>query len=195
MKKAAIFDLNGVFIVSSYLSDRFKDDFGIENDRFLPALKEIMDAVRRPGAEDLYSYWKPYFDEWDIEISEGEFLDYWFSAEKENEEMTTLARDLKERGVKLFILSNNFKERAAYYDENFSFLNELFENVYYSWQTGFVKPDEQAYRLILEENHFAPEEVIYFDDSQKNIDLAKSLGIEGYLFTSAEDARKKIFKN
>ncbi len=192
MFKAVIFDLNGVFIQSPYLSDRFKNDFGVENEEFIPALKEIMDKVRLPNAGNCYGHWKPYLDKWNIELSEDEFYKYWFEAEKEVPEMIELAKELKGKGVKLFILSNNFVERAKYYKKNFPFLDEIFDRVYYSWQTGFRKPEKEAYLNILKENNLDPEDCFYFDDSQKNIEVAKSLGITGAIFESPKNTKEKL---
>ncbi len=192
MKKAAIFDLNGVFIVSPKLSDRFGEAYGIESERFLPALSEVMAKVRMPGADHVYSYWKPYLEQWGIPMSMQEFVDFWFSSEQENTQMVALARELKAKGVRLFILSNNLRERSAYYDKYFPFLKELFEKEYYSWQTGFIKPDPRCYELVLTENNLNPEDVIYFDDSAKNVASAQTLGIESHVFEGVEDTRAKV---
>ena len=151
-----------------------------------------MAQVRMPGARDIYSYWQKYFTQWNVPMSEGEFIDFWFNAEKENTEMVTLARDLKAKGMRLFILSNNLRERSAYYDKHFPFLKELFEKEYYSWQTGFVKPDPRCFETILKENDLKAEDCIYFDDSEKNVAAAQALGIESHIFASAEDTRDKI---
>lgn len=181
MIKAIIFDLNGVFIVSPKLSERMEADFNVPIEEFLEALKQNMDKVRRPGAIDM-GLWQPYFDKWGLNFSEQEFYDYWFSEEKENKKLVDLAKKLKAKDIKLFILSNNFQRRAEYYDKTFPFLNEVFDKIYYSWQTGFVKPDIRALNNILEDNNLSPKSIIYFDDSEKNIDLAKSLGIEAHIF-------------
>lgn len=182
MKKTIIFDLNGVFIISPRLSDRFEKDFGVKIEDFLPALSGIMDQVRKPNAVNIYSLWKPYLKRWNISLTEAEFLDYWFNAEKENKELVDLARKLKEKGYKLVIMSNNFCERAKYYAKNFKFLDEIFEKVYYSWQTGFVKPDIRAFQLIFSDLNLKPSECLYFDDSEKNVVMANSLGIEAYIY-------------
>jgi HAD superfamily hydrolase (TIGR01509 family) len=152
-----------------------------------------MAKVRMPNAASLYSYWEPHLREWKVAMTEQEFMDFWFNAEKENSEMVALAHELKEKGVRLFILSNNLRERAAYYAEHFPFLNDLFEKVYYSWQTGFVKPDVRYFELVLNENNLKPEECIFFDDSEKNVAVAQSLGIESHLFSTPEETRSLIF--
>ena len=42
MMKGIIFDLNGVFIQSHKLSDRFKEEFGVQTEVFLSALNDVM---------------------------------------------------------------------------------------------------------------------------------------------------------
>lgn len=192
MTKAIIFDLNGVFIKSPKLSNRFNNEFGVPIEEFLVALKEIMAKIRMPNSGDAFLYWKPYLEKWGIDLTEENFFDFWFGAEKENSEMTTLAKELKNKDIKIFILSNNFAERAAYYEQNFLFLKEIADKIYYSWQTGFVKPDENAYKLILSENNLKPEECFYFDDSEENIKVANALGIKSFIFKDTESVRKFI---
>ena len=194
MIKAIIFDLNGIFIQSSRLSDRFEGKFGVPSSNFLPALKEILSKARMPNAGDSFSYWKPYLDKWGTNLTREEFFDFWFSAEKDVPEIIDLVKEIKEGGVKIFILSNNFAERANYYRDNFSFIREIPEKIYYSWQTGFVKPNPQAYRKILEENDLQPEECLYFDDSQEHADTANSLGIKSFRFAGIYNL-KEIFKS
>jgi len=192
MIKTIIFDLNGVFIQSPKLSERFGEQFGVPENDFLPALKDIMTKIRLPNANDAFLYWQPYLQKWGVNLSKEEFFDFWFNAEKEAPEITALTRELKIKGLKIFILSNNFIERAAYYDKNFPFLREVADKIYYSWQTGFIKPSPEAYKIILRENNLKPEECIYFDDVKENIDIATSLGIKSFLFEGVAKTREVI---
>ncbi|MCX6713970.1 MAG: HAD family phosphatase [Candidatus Vogelbacteria bacterium] len=192
MIKAVIFDLNGVFVQSPRLSDRYAREFGVPTADFLPALKEVMGKVRRPGAGDSFLYWQPYLEKWGVKFNREEFFKHWFEAEGGNLEMIELAKKLKARGLKLFILSNNFAERSEYYKQNFKFLDELFDKIYYSWQTGFVKSDDRAYKLVLEENNLQPEECLFFDDSESNIEIAKSLGMKAFIFEGKEKTQEII---
>ncbi len=194
MIKAIIFDLNGVFIVSRRLSDRFDEDFGVPKDQFMNALNEIMSKVRLPNAGEAYDYWKPYLNEWKVNLESEEFYDYWFNAESENKELVNVAKDLKSRGLKLIILSNNLRERTGYYYQKFPQLFKLFDKTYFSWQTGFIKPDKRGFNLLLSENNLKPEECIYFDDSQNNVEFAKSLGFESYLYDGVAGVAATINK-
>ena len=176
MIKAIIFDLNGVFIKSQKLSDRFEKDFGISSEEFMPALKEIMSHTYKPSQPEAFVFWKPYFVKWNVNFSQEQFYDYWFGAEKPDQNMIELAKDLKAKGFKIFILSNNLQQRSEYYAQYFQDLIGIFDKVYYSWQTGFIKPDPKAFELIMQENYLEPEEC-------------------SYLFKDAEDTSRKIDKN
>ena len=193
MLKAAIFDLNWIFITIPRLNDRFASDFKIPEEVFMPVLKEIMAKVRRPNADKAFSYWQPALAEWGIQFTEEEFWNYWFGAEKESTEMIKLAGHLKEKGLKVLILSNNFKERAGFYG-HYPFLNKVVDKIYYSWQTGYVKPDPRAWQHLLEDNDLKPEECVYFDDQDVNLEAARSLGIPAHLFVDV-NLTKEILWN
>ena len=74
-----------------------------------------MDKVRRPNAGKAFDYWQPVLKEWGVNLSEKEFWDYWFKGEIQSDKMIAFAKELRGKGIKVFILSNNFKERAEYY--------------------------------------------------------------------------------
>ena len=152
MIKAIIFDLNGIFLQSEKLSDRFEKDFNIPNSVFLPVLKDIMENVRKPNANPSFTYWEPVFKEWGVNLNEEEFWDYWFKAEVQSDKMIKYASFLKSKNIKVFILSNNFKERATFYG-HYPWMHDNIDKAYFSWQTGFVKPDERAWTLVLNENN------------------------------------------
>ncbi len=193
MVKAAIFDLNGIFLQSPLLSTRIEKDFGVPVADFVLKLQEVMSKVRQPSAAPAFTYWQPVLLGWGITISEKEFWDYWFKAEKPSWEMIDFARDLREKGIKVFILSNNFRERSEYYEE-YGWIHDAVDKVYFSWKTGFVKPDPEAWKLILTENNLLPEECVYFDDQKKNVDVAEKLGMHSFAFTD-EVHLKKIINN
>jgi putative hydrolase of the HAD superfamily len=188
MIKAIIFDLNGVFIQSPKLSDRFKKKFNVAVEDFLLALKDIMAETRKPNARDAFVYWKPYLEKWSVRLSKNEFFDFWFSEEKENLDLIELVKKLNKNKIRLFILSNNFAERSGYYKKEFDFLN-IFDKIYYSWQTGFIKPNPEAFINLLLENKLKPQDCIYFDNSEENIEVAESLGIKSFIYGGVDSVK------
>ena len=109
-----------------------------------------------------------------------------------NAELIELVAELKKKGIKIFVLSNADVELAAQQMKKYPFINELADKFYYSGQSGFIKPDPRAYKVVLEENNLKPEECIYFDDGESRVAAAQALGIESHLFVGVEDVRKKI---
>ncbi|SRR5258708_5694241 len=193
MIKAAIFDLNGIFVQSQKLSERVERDFKIPASVFLSELFRIISQGRHPGANPAFTYWKSVLEKWKVNLSEKEFWAYWFRGEIPSEKMITFAKSLRGKGIKVFILSNNFKERSEYYS-HYPWIHEAVDQIYFSWQTGFIKPDPRAWQQILEENNLKPDECIYFDDQEKNLKAAENLGIKSFMFTNEEDLEKTVNK-
>jgi putative hydrolase of the HAD superfamily len=194
MIKAVIFDLNGIFIQSSDLSEseRFKKDFNVSAQDFFPKLESVLEKIRQPNSGGSFQYWKPILKEWKVNLSEREFWDYMFGVEKVSETMVSFARELKNKGMKVFILSNTLKEAALYYREHYPWMDEAIDKLYFSFQTGFKKPDKRAWENILSDNNLKPEECIYFDDQEKHLQGCQSVGIKSFLFTNEKDLQNKI---
>lgn len=54
-----------------------------------------------------------------------------------------------------------------------------FDKLYCSYEIGVCKPSEEFFKKILNAEGVKPEEVIFVDDSKKNIAAAEALGIKG----------------
>ncbi|EKD53445.1 MAG: hypothetical protein ACD_61C00042G0008 [uncultured bacterium] len=187
--KAVIFDLNGVFLKSESFSKRLAEKTGKDADAIYEVMKPILKEVRNPERRG-EEVWTPLLDLLGMPLPE--FFDFYFSGETIDEEMLKFAGDLKNRGLRIFILSNNFRERTGYYRKNFPQLFEVADKVYFSWETGFVKPDPEAYKNLLEENGLQGEECVYIDDSEENLEVAKELKIRGIKYESGEQIKETI---
>jgi HAD superfamily hydrolase (TIGR01509 family) len=189
MLKAVFFDLNGVLVTSEHLSSRFEAVYGVPSAMFVAALKTVMAVARKPDSPSVYSLFAPFFTEWQLTITESDFLQFWFSGEHVNVEALSCVAELRKRGVAVFVVSNNFRERTEYYRQYFDEVFAHVSNAYFSWETGFVKPSKEALQYVLEENNLNPVEVVYFDDSAPNVEVAKSLGVDGQLWVDLQTAK------
>lgn len=186
MIRAVVFDLNGVFLKSRFLTDRLKEDFEIPIDESIKVLKECMSIVRLDSKVKVYTFWKPLLDKYRVEMDEEKFLKYWFSGESIVYELIDLCKELREKGFKVYILSNNFEERTQYYRDKFPEIFKNVDNAFFSWETGNIKSNIDTYRELLDWMKVKGKEVLYFDDSEDNITLAKKVGIKGYVFEDKE---------
>jgi HAD superfamily hydrolase (TIGR01509 family) len=195
MTKAVIFDLNGVFLQSRYLTDRLLEDYEIPIEESLDVLKKSMSVVRLDPSVSVYSFWKPLLEKYNTEMCEEKFLEYWFSGESLVRNLIELSKELRNDGIGVYILSNNFKERTEYYRKNFP---EIFDNVdeaFFSWEIGNIKSEIDTYNKVLEKIGLESIEVVYFDDSKENIDLAKKVGINACVYKGLDRAKEIIENN
>lgn len=89
---------------------------------------------------------------------------------------------LKEKGYKLYYLSNWSKYSYEYQKPLFDQLIEKFDGGLFSWECHMSKPDLSIYNLLLNKYDLLPEESLFFDDKEDNITYAKVCGINAILF-------------
>lgn len=91
-----------------------------------------------------------------------------------------------------FLLSNinpiHYGYIMDYLKREFGFESNdhLFEKTYYSHLIGIRKPDTAIFEMVLNENGLKPEETLFIDDIQANLDQAKALGIQTYLMKAPD---------
>jgi FMN phosphatase YigB (HAD superfamily) len=87
-----------------------------------------------------------------------------------------LIRLKNNNNIKLGLLSVHAKEWIEYCEEKFDF-HSFFDATSYSYENSLCKPDKEAYLDILNKLDAYPEESLFIDDSLKNIEAAKGLGM------------------
>ena len=55
-----------------------------------------------------------------------------------------------------------------------------------------AKPEPAIYRYVLDKLGTAPEETLFLDDRQVNVDAARALGIKGLVFTNVDRLRADL---
>jgi putative hydrolase of the HAD superfamily len=84
---------------------------------------------------------------------------------------------------RIFLFSNtniiHYESFSASFKEAFGLeLNSCFSKAYYSHEMGLRKPDAAGYLAILDEQQLDPAETIFIDDTLKNTEAAKELGLQ-----------------
>ena len=91
-------------------------------------------------------------------------------------------RSLKEKGYRIYILSNYGEKPFADSKERMPFLQHT-DGQLISYEIREVKPSAAIYRAICERFSINPGEAVFIDDSASNIAGAKDFGFHTVLFT------------
>ena len=100
---------------------------------------------------------------------------------------------LKKAGYQVLVLSNFSDKVRRENGDALDFL-EYVDGGILSYKDGVIKPDPAIYSLLLERYGLKPEECVFLDDMQPNLDAAARFGIHTILFRSYEEAQEELKK-
>lgn len=192
MIKAILFDADGVLINAELFSKVLEREYGISTEVTTPFYNGPFQACLT-GDADLKEIIKPYLEKWGWKKSVDEFLMEWFKAEHViNEELVDYIQQLRNKGVKCYLTTNQEKYRAEYMLEQMGF-NNSFDKVYASAHLGHKKPELRFYEKVLEDiGDVDKDEVLFWDDSPSKVAGAKEFCIHAEIYTSFKDFKIKM---
>ena len=90
------------------------------------------------------------------------------------EESVDILKKLKDQNYDCYVLSNWSAQTFAGMTDDYPFL-KLFDGLLISGEDKLMKPDSAIYELAKNRFNLNPEETVFIDDKQKNIEAAKGL--------------------
>lgn len=114
-----------------------------------------------------------------------------FEALDPNPDMIDLIREVRRRGFRAALLTNNVREWEPTWRSMLP-VDELFETVVDSAFVGLRKPDPRIYQLTLGRVGLEPENCIFIDDMEINCEAAAELGIHAVHFRETAQARREV---
>lgn len=100
-------------------------------------------------------------------------------------------RLLKRRGYKIYLLSNLNKEAYEYIKEN-TFLFKEVDGYIVSFKEHMIKPNQEIYACLCNRYRLNPNECIFIDDLDKNVEAAKQYGMQGIVFNEIKQVEKEL---
>ena len=98
---------------------------------------------------------------------------------------------LRRRGIRTYVLSNNNPASMKYIRRMFTAdgktMDDYFDAVFLSYELHELKPSEAIFRKMIAAGGMRPEETLFIDDGQKNVDAAQRLGFAVYMPGPGED--------
>ena len=108
-----------------------------------------------------------------------------------NQAMIDCMRSLRERGLRMAILTNNVREWEPLWRPMLP-VDEIFHHVVDSAFVGMRKPDRVIYELTLERIGLAARQCLFVDDVDVNCDAARELGMTTVWFRDNAQAIPEI---
>lgn len=101
-------------------------------------------------------------------------------------------RELKERGYKVYILSNwSNPTYHACRNNQLRFLDEA-DGAVFSFQEHVIKPDKHIFEIICDRYQITPSEAVFLDDNRANYESSCAFGLNTIHFQSYEQARAEL---
>lgn len=200
--RAVICDFGGVLtspLVGGFLAVQERSGASVEE--LSAAMARVTEATGRHPLFDLEmglipetDFLRRLEDELDGEVTLHGFRDVFFSALHPNEALIDYMGELRGRGLRMAILTNNVREWEELWRAKLPKLDQTFEVVVDSAWVGMRKPDPAIYRLTVERlgNGLLAEECIFIDDTEANCESARSLGMRAVHFVDTEQAMAEV---
>ncbi len=102
------------------------------------------------------------------------------------EENVSLMESLRAGGRRVHALSNFAHEKFALAVDAYPYLGK-FDVAVISGQVGFAKPDRRIFEILIERVGRPAGDLVFIDNSPKNVEAANGLGIDALLYAPGVD--------
>lgn len=180
-----VFDFGGVIIdIDPYaiVNQMNKMGFSVVDKMKEPAFLEIVKRFEE-GIIKASTFREEVKNYLNISISDAFFDEMWNSMLYDiPERRINLVKQLKQN-YHVYLLSNT---NEIHYDMfvrdlqlryGYREFDNLFDKAFFSFALHLAKPDPDIYRFVLDSYDMLPEQTLFIDDTDENIESARSLGI------------------
>ncbi|MCE2962272.1 MAG: hypothetical protein ACK5UE_10930 [Chitinophagales bacterium] len=183
-----LFDIDGVINISTYFTEKYTEEFGVEMAVFDDFFKNEF-PFTLTNETDLLSILPKYLATWKWDKSPEEFLAYWFQNDvKIDKELLLIIRHYRSLGIKIGMASQQEKYRKDFL-LSLDGLGEEFDCFYFSCDLGYLKSDRKFYETLLE-NESSP--IFFWDDTPAVVEKANQCGFQAYLYHDNQKLKQQI---
>lgn len=189
-----IFDADGVMIKSETMFSKiYEKEYGIADGTMLPFFEGVFSDCL-VGKADLKKELLPYLKKWKWKKSVEDFINFWHTSEHFiNHELVEYVQNLRKRGIKCYLATNQEKYRTEYMINEMGFAG-VFDDIFSSAYIGYKKPNHNFFQYVMEKINVRKNEVVFWDDTQGHVDSAKIFGISAEFYMDIDDFKKKMEK-
>jgi len=123
-------------------------------------------------------------------------LNFWFETEDvRNEDLLSLIREIRANDMPCFLATEQEKYRGEYMRE--VMFKDSLDGCYVTAELGASKAEPAFFQAIVEDlqtkySEIEPKDITFFDDSESKVSTARSVGMNGQLYTSVEQVRSIV---
>lgn len=189
MIKAICVDLDGVFFTSAgkkAFESRLSELSGDET-----KVKEVLyrsEPMRQLGLGNLsgQEFWTYLRSELNIDGDDETLAQMWVEGYVIDSQVQNFVQEMKSKGYKLCICSNNNKVRIEALRNKFPEFEDDFEVKIYSYEAQAFKPSKEIFEALISESGVSAVEIVYADDNADRLLGAQELGISTFVFHNFE---------
>ena len=104
-----------------------------------------------------------------------------------------IIKELKETGVKVYLLSNLHLSAIPMAKKIVDFW-DLFDGIIISGEVGASKPEPEIFQILFDRFKINPKEAVFIDDTEVNVQAAKILGLDALIFKDSQEVRAFLEK-
>ncbi|MBI2635436.1 MAG: HAD family phosphatase [Parcubacteria group bacterium] len=184
MIKAITFDLDGVYFVngkSNFIKALGGLDVSEREAKRVFLQSDEMNNLYKRGKMNDEEFWSWAAKEWKLNKSPDELIELLIDGYEINPDVVDAIKRVRENGYKTLICSNNFPARVNGLQKKFAFLKD-FDTAVFSYEVGFMKPTPEIFSELIRRSGVKAEEIVYADDRQDVVEVAKGLGIQAFFY-------------
>jgi putative hydrolase of the HAD superfamily len=192
--KVLLFDVGGVLLTNGWDRDARRlacERFGLDWEDFQDR-HEFVARAFEIGKLTITEYLRRTVFYRSRPFTEAEFVDFMKAQSEAMPDSLALLADLAASGeYVLATLNNESRELNDHRIETFG-LREYFSVFMSSCYLGMKKPEEDIYRVAVDITQHRPEQCLFIDDRQLNLECAERAGIQSVHFKNADQLRTSL---
>ena len=188
MIKAITFDLDGVYFRNG--KSRFianLANLGVSEPEatrvFLKS--DEMNLRYKTGALSDHEFWTWALQEWGLDLSVEEIIGLMIEGYDVDSQVVKIVRDVRLKGYKTLVCSNNFAARIDGLQTRFGFLGD-FDATAMSYEVGAAKPSREIFEVLVERAGIFAHEIVFADDDASKLAGANALSIKTFVYEGFE---------
>lgn len=194
MIKAIIFDLGGVCFEIDWLkiNDEMIKKFNITtlvksagNEKAIEYYKEALEGKRHP--KDMFKELNK--ENYNLDEVIKFYKEMYKKYKKHNPKIYTLIKKLKDKFILVCLSDTNSIHFEAHQEQE---TVKDFHKVFTSFQIGSIKRDVNTFKKVIDNLSLKPEETLFIDDNAKNIEVAKSIGMQAINYVDYKGLVKEL---